>query len=170
MDQKTVGKSRRFRNIPSWSSKLVRLTVGKFRRFRNIPSPSSELVKFSVPLTSESVTSGQAGGVFRQLFLQCSNSLHGWYSETGLHIGMEGNFVVHGADPIADVNLLISPFLRWSLDYYLHAIISTSLIINLPWVYKIYFAVLEEIDNNVVPRWSAVLISCNHSITRLNTF
>jgi hypothetical protein len=28
--------------------------------------------KFSVPLTSESVTSGQAGGVFRQLFLQCA--------------------------------------------------------------------------------------------------
>jgi hypothetical protein len=27
--------------------------------------------KFSVPLTSESVTSGQAGGVFRQFFLQC---------------------------------------------------------------------------------------------------
>jgi hypothetical protein len=27
--------------------------------------------KFSVALTSESVTSGQAGGVFRQLFLQC---------------------------------------------------------------------------------------------------
>ncbi len=27
--------------------------------------------KFSVPLPSESVTSGQAGGVFRQLFLQC---------------------------------------------------------------------------------------------------
>ncbi len=30
------------------------------------------LKKFSVPLTSESVTSGQAGGVFRQLFLQCA--------------------------------------------------------------------------------------------------
>jgi hypothetical protein len=29
------------------------------------------LKKFSVPLTSESVTSGQAGGVFRQLFSQC---------------------------------------------------------------------------------------------------
>jgi hypothetical protein len=27
--------------------------------------------KFSVSLTSESVTYGQAGGVFRQLFLQC---------------------------------------------------------------------------------------------------
>jgi hypothetical protein len=29
---------------------------------------------------------------------------------------------------------------------------------------KIYFAVLEEIYNNVVPHWSAVLIACNHSI------
>jgi hypothetical protein len=28
--------------------------------------------KFSIPLTSESVTSGQAGGVFRQLFFQCT--------------------------------------------------------------------------------------------------
>ncbi len=29
-----------------------------------------------------------------------------------------------------------------------------------------YFAVLEEIYNNVVPHWSAILISCNHSITK----
>jgi hypothetical protein len=33
-----------------------------------------------------------------------------------------------------------------------------------------YFAVLEEIYNNVVPHWSAVLISCNHSVTRLISF
>jgi hypothetical protein len=52
----------------------------------------------------------------------------------------------------------------------LHAIISTSLIINLQRVYKIYLVVLEEIYNNVVPRWSSVLISCNHSITRLMSF
>jgi hypothetical protein len=31
---------------------------------------------------------------------------------------------------------------------------------------KIYLAVLEEIYNNVVPHWSAVLISCNHLISR----
>jgi hypothetical protein len=36
--------------------------------------------KFSVPLTSESVTSGQAGGVFRQLFFQCI-ALHVQYSK-----------------------------------------------------------------------------------------
>jgi hypothetical protein len=35
---------------------------------------------------------------------------------------------------------------------------------------KNYFAVLEETYNNVVPHWSAVLISCNHSITRLISF
>ncbi len=35
---------------------------------------------------------------------------------------------------------------------------------------KIYFAVLEEIYNNVFPRWSVILISCNHSITRLISF
>ncbi len=35
---------------------------------------------------------------------------------------------------------------------------------------KINFAVLEEIYNNVVPHWSAVLICCNHSITRLISF
>jgi hypothetical protein len=34
----------------------------------------------------------------------------------------------------------------------------------------IYFSVLEEIYNNVVPHWSAVLISRNHSITRLISF
>jgi hypothetical protein len=50
----------------------------------------------------------------------------------------------------------------------LHVIISTSLIYNDSKNY--YFAVLEEIYNNVVPHWSAVLISCNHSITRLISF
>ncbi len=37
---------------------------------------------------------------------------------------------------------------------------------------KIYFAVLEELYNNVVPHLSAVLklISCNHSITRIISF
>jgi hypothetical protein len=33
-----------------------------------------------------------------------------------------------------------------------------------------YFAVLEEIYNNVVPHLSAVLISCNHSTTRIISF
>jgi hypothetical protein len=50
-----------------------------------------------------------------------------------------------------------------------HAIVSTSLIINLR-VKKIYFAVLEEMYNNVVTHWSAFLISCNHEITRLISF
>jgi hypothetical protein len=35
---------------------------------------------------------------------------------------------------------------------------------------KIFFKVLEEIDNNVVLYWSVVLISCNHSSTRLVSF
>jgi hypothetical protein len=35
---------------------------------------------------------------------------------------------------------------------------------------KIYLAVLKEIYNNIVPNWSAVLISCNHLITRLISF
>jgi hypothetical protein len=81
---------------------------------------------------------------------------------------------VYGADTIAEVKLLFSLFLRWSLDLWnhllgflnnsnLHAIIPTSLLI-------IYNAVLEEIYNNVVPHWSAFLISCNHSITRLISF
>jgi hypothetical protein len=33
-----------------------------------------------------------------------------------------------------------------------------------------YFSGLEEIYNNVVPHWSAVLISRNHSITSLISF
>jgi hypothetical protein len=52
----------------------------------------------------------------------------------------------------------------------LHAIMSTSLIINLHQIKKIYFAVLEAIYNNVVPHWSAVIISRNHSVTRLIFF
>ncbi len=35
---------------------------------------------------------------------------------------------------------------------------------------KIYFPVLEEICNNVVPHWSANLTCCNHSITSLIFF
>ncbi len=35
---------------------------------------------------------------------------------------------------------------------------------------KKYFAVLEEIYNNVVPHLTAVLIFCNHSITRIISF
>jgi hypothetical protein len=35
---------------------------------------------------------------------------------------------------------------------------------------NIYFAVLEDIYNNVVPHLSAVLISCNHSITLIISF
>ncbi len=63
-------------NSYAWEQK----TVGKFRWFRNIPSSvigtrRINLIfmskRFSIPLTSESVTSGQAGVVFRQLFLQC---------------------------------------------------------------------------------------------------
>ncbi len=69
---------------------------------------------------------------------------------------------------------LISWFRKSSIGFLnnsnLHAIISTSLTINLQWVKKVYFAVLEEIYNNVVPHWSAFLISCNHSTSRLISF
>jgi hypothetical protein len=52
---------------------------------------------------------------------------------------------VHGADPIAEVKVLISAFLRWSLDLWnqllgflnnsnLHAIISTSLTIHILYI------------------------------------
>ncbi len=84
---------------------------------------------------------------------------------------------VCGADTIA-IDLSLSTPISWFMksiigflnNSNLHAIISTLLIINLKWVKKIYFAVLEEIYNNVVPHWSAVLISCNHSITHLISF
>jgi hypothetical protein len=52
----------------------------------------------------------------------------------------------------------------------LDAILSTSLIINLQCVEKIYFATLGEVYNNVVPHWSTFLISCNQLITRLISF
>jgi hypothetical protein len=52
----------------------------------------------------------------------------------------------------------------------LHAIISKLLIINLLGFKKNYFSVLEEIYNDVVPHWSPVLISRNHSITCLISF
>ncbi len=94
---------------------------------------------------------------------------------------MERNFVCSWRRPncrsqVIDLSLseMISWFMKLIIRFLnnsnLHAIISTSLIINLHWVKKIYFAVLEEIYNYVVPQWSAVLISRNHSITRLISF
>ncbi len=117
----------------------------------------------------------------------------GRYSEADLHdpwadIQRRGSILawivilsVYGADTIAEVELfdlslssLISWFMKSSIGFLnnsnLHAIISTSLTINLQWVNKIFLAVLEEIYNNVVPHWSAFLISCNHLITRLISF
>ncbi len=69
-----------------WRKVVGKLLRGRTKNRREIPMISKYSVffvrtrrinaifilkKFSVPLTSESVTSGQAGGVFRQLFLQC---------------------------------------------------------------------------------------------------
>ncbi len=74
---------------------------------------------------------------------------------------------------VIDLSLsaLISWFMKSIIGFlnnsYLHAIISTSLLINLQWVKKIYFAVFGEIYNNVVHHWSALLISCSHSIISL---
>ncbi len=50
--------------------------------------------KFSVPLTSESVTSGQAGGVFRQLFFQwrVEFGYKGWVWLQGLSLATRVNF------------------------------------------------------------------------------
>ncbi len=72
------------------------------------------------------------------------------------------------------LSALISWFMKSIIRFWnnsnLHARNTTSFIINVQWVKKIYFAILEEIYNSVVPHWSVVLISCNHSITRLISF
>ncbi len=61
------GRTKNRREIPMISKYSV-FVVGA-RRINSI----FMLKKFSVPLTSESVTSGQAGGVFRQLFYSEGN-------------------------------------------------------------------------------------------------
>jgi hypothetical protein len=107
--------------------------------------------------------------------------MQGRYSETGFHIGMDCNFVSlwcrHNCrSQVIDLSLsvLISWFMKSITEFLnysnLHAIISTSCIIIFHWVKKIYFSVLEEICNNIVPHWSANLTCCNHSITRLIFF
>ncbi len=72
------------------------------------------------------------------------------------------------------LSVLISWFIKSIIGFFnnsnLHAIISTPLIINLQWVQKNYFALLDELITNAVPDWSVVFISCNHSITRLISF
>ncbi len=76
-DDSFVGKmTENFRKTPSREKKNRReipmiskyfVFVVRTRRINSIFMSK----KFSVTLTSESVTSGQAGGVFRQLFFQC---------------------------------------------------------------------------------------------------
>ncbi len=81
----------------------------------------------------------------------------GLYSETGFHIGMDRNFVClwrrHNCrSQVIDLTL-ISWFMKSIIGVLnnsnLHAIISTLLLINLHWFKKSYFAVVEEIYNNV---------------------
>jgi hypothetical protein len=55
-------------------------------------------------------------------------TIPGFYSETGFHIGMDRNFVCYGAETTAEVKLSL-PFSADNSN--LHAIISTSLILNL---------------------------------------
>ena len=97
--------------------------------------------------------------------------IQGWYSETGYHIGMDRNFVClwgrHNCNwslPFCTDSWIMKSIIGFLNNSNLHEIISTLLIINLQWVYKIYFAVLEEIYNNVVPLWSAIL---SHAIIQL---
>jgi hypothetical protein len=105
----------------------------------------------------------------------------GWFSEAVFHIGKDRNFVClwrrHNCkSQVIDLSLsvLISWYMKSIIGFLinsnLQAIISTSLTINLQCVQKIYFAVFEEIYNNVVTHWSAVLISWNHPITCLISF
>jgi hypothetical protein len=93
--------------------------------------------------------------------IQWSIDLLGWYSETGgFHIDMDCNFVCiwrrHNCrSQVIDLSLsaLISWFMKSITGFLnnsnLHAIIFTLLIINLHWVLQNYFAVFEEIYNNV---------------------
>ncbi len=84
----------------SWWKIVLKLLCGRTKNRCEIPMISKysvfvvgtrrinstfRSIKFSVPLTSESVTSGQAGGVFRQLFFQC------WLSSSTL-----GDFLRRG--------------------------------------------------------------------------
>jgi hypothetical protein len=51
----------------------------------------------------------QSCGHVCQLAYKCKL---GCFSETGFHIGMDRTFFVYGADTIAEVKLLISPYLH----------------------------------------------------------
>ncbi len=77
----------------SWRKIVGKLLRGRTKNRREIPMISKYSVfvvgtrrinsicmskKFSVTLTSESVTSGQAGGVFRQFFSQCIFDMLKW--------------------------------------------------------------------------------------------
>ncbi len=89
----------------------------------------------------------------------------GWYSAMGFHIGKDRNFVClwrrHNCrSQVIDLSLsvlffwFIKSIIGFLNNSNLQAVTPTSLIINLQWVKIIYFAVLEEIFNNVVPHWS----------------
>ena len=86
--------------------------------------------------------------------------LLGWYSETEFHIDMDRNFVClccrHNCRrQVIDLSLFWADLLIYDINYWVFknsnwpTLLSTLLTINLHWVKKINFAVLEEIFNNV---------------------
>ncbi len=110
----------------------------------------------------------------RRHYYHLNTNQLGWYSEMGFHIGMDRNFVGlwrrHNCrSQVIDLSLsaLISRFVKSIIGFLnnsnLHAIISTSLIIN--FIDPKKFILLYQKKFNVVPHWSAVLISRNHTIT-----
>jgi hypothetical protein len=98
----------------------------------------------------------------------------------GYHIGMDSNFGClwcrHNSQlqkssywPLSFCADLLNYEINYSVFKQFYFTYNNFYIINKYFTRskKIYFAVLEVIYNNVVPHWSAILISCNHSITRL---
>ncbi len=91
---------------------------------------------------------------------RCHQWAQGCYLETGFHIVMDRNFIClwrrHNCRSQV-IDLYLSALISWFMksiigflnNWNLHAIISITVIINFHWVQKNYFAVLEEIFNNV---------------------
>ncbi len=82
---------------------------------------------------------------------------------------------VYGADTIA-IDISLSALVSWFVksiigflnNYNLHAIISKLVIINFTWSQKIYFAVLEEIYNNVGQQFQSLAIIQLYALSKEN--
>jgi hypothetical protein len=92
------------------TNKFAKIRANSMTAFELLLSENSKLFIKSIYYSDDTSSRIQRGYVFEfgyRTYIQRRDSI----------MARSVIFSVHVADPIAEVKLLISPFLRWSLDY-----------------------------------------------------